>query len=355
MLSIKDLKEKKLLLFECISGSKAYGLSLPTSDTDIKGVFVLPQSLFYSLDYTPQVNDAKNDEVYYELTRFVELLYKNNPNILEMLNTPSDCILYKHPLFDLLHPNLFLSKQCKDTFAGYAMSQIKKARGLNKKIMNPMSKERKEVLDFCYVQHQQGAVTLKKWLEQHDFKQEQCGLVNIPHMKDVYGLYYDLNGTNQYHGITRPKTVDTVVLSSIPLGAKQTAILYFNKDGYKKYCKDYKQYWDWVNNRNHSRYENTIAHGKNYDSKNIMHTFRLLDMAEEILSLGEIHVKRPNRSELLKIRRGEFEYDTLMELAEQKITKIEELYQTSVLPSIPNKDQIEQILVTVRKKFYQQT
>lgn len=353
MLTIKDLKTQKLLLFEGISGSRAYGLSLPSSDTDIKGVFVLPQHSFYGLDYIPQVNDAKNDEVYYELGRFVELLYKNNPNILELLNTPKDCILYEHPLFKKLKPALFLSKQCKDTFAGYAMSQIKKARGLNKKIMNPMDKERKSVLDFCYVQHAQGAIDLKAWLAKQNLVQESCGLVNIPHMKDIYGLYCDNNQSYNFQGITRPKTVDTIVLSSIPKEAKQVAILYFNKDGYKKYCKDHKQYWDWVSKRNESRYENTIAHGKNYDAKNIMHTFRLLDMAEEILSTGEINVRRPNRAALLEIRSGTFEYNTLMERAEEKVARIEKLYATSTLADVPNKIQVEQVLVDIRKAFYQ--
>jgi hypothetical protein len=353
MLTINDLKTKNLLLFEGISGSKAYGLSLPTSDTDIKGVFVLPQDSFYGLDYVPQVNDAKNDEVYYELGRFVELLYKNNPNILELLNTPKDCVLYEHPLFKKLDPALFLSKQCKDTFAGYAMSQIKKARGLNKKIMNPMDKKRKGVLEFCYVQYAQGAISLNPWLAKQHFVQEYCGLVNIPHMKDIYGLYYDANQQYNFQGITRPKTVDTIVLSSIPKEAKQVAILYFNKDGYKKYCKDYKQYWNWVDQRNDSRYENTISHGKNYDAKNAMHTFRLLDMAEEILSTGNIHVRRPNRAALLEIRKGVFEYDTLMEKAEAKVARIEQLYTNSLLPEIPNKIQIEKVLVEIRKAFYQ--
>ncbi len=38
----------------------------------------------------------------------------------------------------------------------------------------------------------------------------------------------------------------------------------------------------WVEHRNKARYNTNIEHGKNYDSKNLMHTFRLLDMAEEI-------------------------------------------------------------------------
>jgi hypothetical protein len=42
-MTIDDLKARNLILLECISGSKAYGTDLPTSDTDIKGVFVLPR------------------------------------------------------------------------------------------------------------------------------------------------------------------------------------------------------------------------------------------------------------------------------------------------------------------------
>ncbi|UFH53186.1 hypothetical protein [Spirosoma sp. KNUC1025] len=54
-------------------------------------------------------------------------------------------------MLDRLQARNFLSKLCRDTFAGYAISQIKKARGLNKKILNPLPKERKSLLNFCYV------------------------------------------------------------------------------------------------------------------------------------------------------------------------------------------------------------
>ena len=81
-MTIHDIKNKGLLLFECISGSKACGLDTSQSDTDLKGVFYLPVEQFYGLHYIPQISNETNDEVYYELGRFVELLLKNNPNIL---------------------------------------------------------------------------------------------------------------------------------------------------------------------------------------------------------------------------------------------------------------------------------
>lgn len=76
----------------------------------------------------PQISNETNDEVYYEIGRFVELLLKNNPNILEILATPEDCVLYKHPLMEKLQLKEFLSKLCKNTFAYYVTTQIKKPK-----------------------------------------------------------------------------------------------------------------------------------------------------------------------------------------------------------------------------------
>ncbi len=69
--------------------------------------------------------------MYYEIKKFVDLLVKNDPNILEWLSTPDDCMLHRHPLVDLPKPELFLSRPCNQTFGQYAYAQIKKARGLS--------------------------------------------------------------------------------------------------------------------------------------------------------------------------------------------------------------------------------
>jgi uncharacterized protein len=319
VMNLNEVKSSNFLLFNCISGSRAYGLHTPQSDTDMKGVFLLPKKIYYGLDYTEQVNNESNDEVYYELKRFVDLLVKNNPNILELLNTPADCILFRHPVMDLLKPTLFLSKLCKQTFAGYAQSQIKKAKGLNKKIVNPVAEERKSVLDFCHVIEGQGSIGLNAWLQKNQLLQEHCGLVNISHMREVYALFHNSQLTTGYlKGISSGIEANDILLSSVEKGIAPLAVLSFNKDGYSIYCKDYKEYWDWVEKRNNVRYENTIEHGKNYDAKNMMHTFRLLNMAEEIAKEGEVNVRRQDREFLLKIRSGAFSYEELVVLANEK-------------------------------------
>ncbi len=52
-MTIQTLKNKKLLLFEAISGSRSFGLATENSDTDIKGVFYLPKEDFFGLNYIP--------------------------------------------------------------------------------------------------------------------------------------------------------------------------------------------------------------------------------------------------------------------------------------------------------------
>ena len=349
-MNIADLRKRQLLLLDCISGSKAYGLATPSSDTDFRGVFILPKARFYGLEVLPQVSDDSNDRVYYELGRFMELLAVNNPNIIELLNSPAHAVLYRHPIMEVINPKLFLSKLCKNTFGKFALAQIKKAKGLKKKIVNPMNKERKSVLNFCYVNYQQGAIPLPRFLEQNNWKQENCGLVNIPHMKNVYGLYH--SNTLDYKGIIQSPRSNEVSLSSIPKGETLEALLYFNKDGYSVYCKEYREYWDWVEKRNEARYENTLSHGKNYDAKNMMHTFRLLEMAIEIGKYGEVNVQRPNRDFLLGIKSGQYEYNDLLKMAEERQQEMEAIFAQSDLPERPDRGQISRLLFELRDRYY---
>lgn len=351
-MTIKEIKDKGLLLFECISGSRAYGLATPKSDIDLKGVFYLPRDLFYGLSYIPQVSNESNDEVYYELGRFMELLIKNNPNILEMLASPADCVLYKHPIMDRLHLNMFLSKNCRETFGGYAITQVRKAKGLKKKMVNPMPQKRASVLDFCYVLEGYTAVNLKSWLEKKNYRQEQCGLVNIPHAKGMFALFYDAESKFQYKGIALNEFANEVSLSSIPKEAQEIGYLSFHAESYSMYCKEFKEYWDWVDKRNEDRYLDNKQHGKDYDAKNMMHTIRLLQVTEELLKTGELQVNRPNREELLAIRSGKFEYSALLAQAEMLIQKIDSAYAQTKLPESIDHQQLENILIEMRTELY---
>lgn len=354
-MTIQDLKNKNLLLFEAISGSRAFGLATENSDTDIRGVYYLPKDDFFGLNYIPQISNETNDITYYEIGRFVELLQKNNPNILEVLTSPEDCILYKHPLMDLLKPEDFLSKLCKDTFAGYAVSQIKKAKGLNKKILNPVDKERKSVLDFCFILDGKGSVPLKKWLLENGKDQEKCGLTAIDHTKGIFALFYDDTQTLGYKGVIQHVEANQVSVSSVPKEEKPETYLFCNLDAYSTYCKDYREYWKWAEERNEERYNVNQTHGQNYDSKNMMHTIRLLQSCEQIFMNNSLQIRVDNRDELLDIKAGNWSYEAVMDKAENLINSIEHHHSISDLPNSPKLEKTTRILVQIREQLYRKS
>jgi len=153
-------------------------------------------------------------------------------------------------------------------------------------------------------------------------------------------------------GVMHKPNATMVHLSSIPKGEKPVTHLYFNEDGYKTYCKDYRDYWQWVKNRNQARYENTLENGKNYDSKNMMHTFRLLNMAKEILIDEKVYVKRPDREDLFKVKNGEYTYEELMQKAKAKQEEIDAAYLTTNLPDRIDKTKIISVLTDIRESLY---
>ncbi len=357
-------------IFKSIVGSQAYGTSIPESDIDHKGVYMQSIDDLISFNYKPQIEKSK-DEVHYEIRRFIELLQSANPTVLELLYSPEDCIITKSPEFDLLVQNRdkFLTKRCLMSFGGYAVAQIKKARGLDKKMNWEKDKiTRKDVLDFCYVlTDNENSVGLKHWLESTCYDQfvkekmrngdyvfagfylptkiyeKNIGLAKVNNAPDLYSMY----AMNSGGGIVSEDSND-VQLRSIPKDAPFIAYLRFDKMGYSQSCKDYREYTEWLDNRNTQRYVDNIGHGQQIDSKNIMHCRRLLDVAMEIATEKTINVRRPNREYLLSIRRGEVNLDSIIEQAEIDIKKLDELYANSGLPDDCSKEFCNELLLKIR-------
>lgn len=351
---VQDLKWENMLLV-AISGSHAYGLNTRTSDIDHRGVFIAPKKQFYGVNIPEQATDDKNDTVYYELKRFFELLISQNPNIIELIGIPPDCVEYIDPIFNRVLENKekFLTRKIRDTFGGYAIAQIGKARGLNKKIVNPIDKEKKIPLDFCYVPESSGAtIPLKDWLRYNEYEPEHIGLAALNHVKDGYALFAtNLPLERPMRGVCFGDSND-VHLSEIPKHLSMKAVVFYNKDAYSIYCKEYAEYWKWVENRNPARYAKNMEVGKGVDCKNMMHCVRLLRMAEEMLRYGELNVRREDREELLAIRNGEKEYDELVQYAESKIQLLDELVLKSPLPEKVDVDFANKLLTEIRDEYY---
>ncbi|MCK5788986.1 MAG: nucleotidyltransferase domain-containing protein, partial [Chlamydiia bacterium] len=374
------LKEHGLILFETIIGSQAYGTATAESDVDKKFVYILPQDYLYGLDYIPQIN-INADYVGYEIKRFLELVKTNNPTILELLNSPEDMIEYKDPIFDLIleKKDKFITKQCKNSFGGYARQQIKKARGQDKMMNWEKDKvTRKNPLDFCYVVDGYDSIPLTEYLSNNSIDQKFCGVAKIANARDMYVLDFDegnsiiqqarkdledklitqeeyngiLNGWEVfgYKGIVKENADGIMVsnelrLSSLIPDTDRTPFSY-NRDGYIAHCRDYKQYKEWLANRNDQRWVDVEGHGQKIDGKNMGHCIRLINMSKEIARGEGIIIKRPEAQYLLDIRHGKVDLDSLIDEANESIRVMDELFDNSDLPDNVDMNLINNLLVS---------
>lgn len=361
---IKQKSPNAKPLYLVIRGSQAYGTNLPTSDTDYSGIFIQSIEDILGNKYLEQINDDKNDTVIYEIRRFLELLQKNNPTVLELLNTPEDCVLYKDPIFDeiLNNRDKFITKQCSSSFGGYAVQQIKKAKGQNKKQNWEKEKvTRKTPLDFCYLHQGEHSIDLVEYLVKNELDQKYCGLSKIPHSRDTYALFYDESShldrsdrSDKFKGIAFEDSND-VKLSSIPIDIPKDYFIghiSYNKDGYTQHCNDYKSYQTWLEERNEQRWVDVASHGQKIDGKNMMHCKRLVQMSKEIAEGKGIIVRRPNAQELISIRKGEVDLQTLIDSVESEVIEMDKLFKQSNLPESIDSDFINTLLIKIRKQIY---
>ncbi|MDP6502877.1 MAG: nucleotidyltransferase domain-containing protein, partial [Planctomycetota bacterium] len=97
------------------------------SDTDLRGIFLPPADLHWSLSGVPEQYESQaTEECYWELQKFLTLALKANPNVMECLYTP--LVEYTSPLAEELleRREIFLSKIFYQTYNGYVLSQFKK-------------------------------------------------------------------------------------------------------------------------------------------------------------------------------------------------------------------------------------
>jgi predicted nucleotidyltransferase len=115
------------IIYQCVIGSRASGLSHEDSDVDRRGIYLPSAQDHWSLFGVPeQLECESTQEAYWEYQKFLILALKANPNALECLYSP---LVEKQepaalPLLENRH--IFLSQLVYQTFSGYVSSQFKK-------------------------------------------------------------------------------------------------------------------------------------------------------------------------------------------------------------------------------------
>lgn len=113
--TFKERHPSKQLILLYKAGSHFFNLNGPNSDTDYRGLYIdLYQDSFeskqdknYQVEYKTKVGDGKNskddtDFTLFSLSCFLNLLKSGDFNMMELLYTPSDKIIFKTPIYDEL-------------------------------------------------------------------------------------------------------------------------------------------------------------------------------------------------------------------------------------------------------------
>ena len=356
-MNVEELKKSDKIIFECIAGSHAYGTNLPTSDLDIRGVYLNKNEEVFSLfPYPKNVSDTKQDITYYELREFILLFMENNPNICELAFSPQDCIKINSPIWQKIIDNrhLFLSKKARHTYAGYSFSQIKRAKGQNKWINRPYS-ERKPILqDFCWLVPRQSKVwkpiPVNEIVDQTmiDVYFSQCKVSGFEHLAYTYRLYGPYSEDQDSGVFSGGKPLPKSILKDDE-EEKFLGMLIVNHDAYTQELKDWQNYWEWKKNRNDARWVAQEKGEMDFDSKNMSHCIRLMLSGINILKNHEPLVRLTGKDlELVKaVRAGKYSYDEIIAMSTELENELNGWYEKSTLRNEPDRKAINRLYLEI--------
>ncbi len=131
-----------------LMGSRAYGTATPDSDYDFYGFVVPPaevvfphlagdiphfgkqKNLFNQLQIQGQNSEnwGEADITVYNIARYFHLVMEGNPNMIDSLFTPDDCVMVLDNIGQMVRDNrkIFLSQKMYHTFRGMAYHHMKR-------------------------------------------------------------------------------------------------------------------------------------------------------------------------------------------------------------------------------------
>jgi len=124
-----------------ITGSKAYGIAQPDSDTDVMGIFLPPEEYLLGVKHVEQVMLNKKESgiegTMFSFSKWYNLMLQQNPNVLELLWHEENNYVYRDeeywPIL-LAERGNFLSKKLKHSYGGYAYAQMQRLKKLNENV-----------------------------------------------------------------------------------------------------------------------------------------------------------------------------------------------------------------------------
>lgn len=311
---------KKGRILEIKSGSHLYGLNTENSDEDYVGIFLPPKEYILGLQVVEQIDlsikdkhdNGRNtkdavDRKFYEFRRFCNLALQGNPNIIELLFTSEENIVYINKLGKLLLDNkhLFVSRKIIPKFLGYAESQKRKLlvktenmigliEGL--KYLQELKErgfEKSTLPEFI------GDTEFDKWFKENPNK-----------------LHFNLGAYTLNRNITIKRGI--------------------------KWVEDFIL-------KGSNRLENVKNAGWEYKSGS--HLLRLLYQTIELCETGDLKFPLNKRRILLNVKKGEVSYDEFNRLVEEAELKLREVKELTILPKQPKTKEVEKLVMEVYEEW----
>lgn len=360
-------------IFLCLTGSRAYGTNNEDSDWDIKGIAIAPLEYYLGVGKNFEQYEGKlsnnfiygavrenHESVIYDIRKFCQLAIQNNPNILEILFLKERYWLMDHPRhwvsYDLIdNRDLFLSKKCRYTYAGYAHAQLKRIRSHRQWLLNP-PKDKPVRKDFGLPEQQsidhnqlKAAISLvDKQIEQWTINpQEEVPITVLARAREsIIDLVANIFNLDNATSI-----IIRAACNKFNFDSNFSEVIVREKS-YKAALNQWNQYLTWKNERNEKRSILEAKYG--YDTKHAMHLVRLLRTCSELLTQGKLIVNRLDAEELVAIRNGAWSYENLETYAEEMDKRMDVLYNSPScpLPYSPAIETINQICMKVIESFY---
>ncbi len=311
--------------YKCEFGSKIYGTSIPTSDSDYKGVF-LPSDREIVLQKVPKVitNNTKIDDTkrnvstdvdseMFSLQQYMKLLLEGQTPALDMLFCPREFVLERANGWDnLIYDNrsAWLHKGTSQ-FVGYVQQQGQKY-GLKGFRIAAI----REALDLF-----KGLSDHNKTLNSYQPEME------ILYKSNPKYIQVWLNHLSQPHIEVANKKIPYNCKVSLAVKMLQES---FDMYGHRAMLAEKNEGIDW---------------------KALYHSVRVARQAEELLLTGHITLPRPEKDLLLQIRKGNLPYTEVAELIEEGLVRVEAAKAKSDLPEIPNYALAEELITVVHYKI----
>lgn len=285
-------------------GSRVYGTQLPTSDRDVKFLF-LPHPRDLLLERAPHTSHAlpglEADVEGYSLSYFLSLAMQGQTVSMEMLFVPKAFYLAEpHPIWqEILAERHRLVTRNATKFVSYCRAQASRYCVKGERLASlqalveslerlpahtPLVAHEAELRDLCG-------------------RHQHMAFLDIPHRKtDVPQPHFE------------------VCDRRVPVQASVKLAL----DVFRRALGEY------------GRRAHLAGKAGGTDWKALMHAVRIAEEAEELLTTGHITLPRPNADELRGIRLGEVPLKTVEERIEEGTARAEAALAASSLPAEPD-------------------